>query len=60
MRTKEDILAGMLKLTTELLFDAEKSLFWDSLIGQGTKLLDVGCGDGSYLKSILFSEVMTT
>jgi ubiquinone/menaquinone biosynthesis C-methylase UbiE len=52
MRAKEDVLADMLKLTTELLYDAEKNLIWDSLIGEGTKLLDVGCGDGSYLNRI--------
>jgi len=52
MRTKEEILADMLTLTTSIMFDVEKELFWDSWMAQGTKLLDVGCGNGSYLNRI--------
>lgn len=52
MDTRADRLDRMLNVTADLFFDMEKSLFFRRFGEKGSTLLDIGCGNGTYLAGI--------
>ncbi|TMV50285.1 methyltransferase domain-containing protein [Paenibacillus mesophilus] len=52
MNTRADRLDRMLNVTAELFFGVENSLFFRRFGEKGTTLLDIGCGNGTYLACI--------
>ncbi|GAA3404639.1 class I SAM-dependent methyltransferase [Paenibacillus hodogayensis] len=51
--TRADRLGRMLNVTTELFIGRERELFWDGLLqGRSAKVLDIGCGNGTYLNQM--------
>ncbi|CAM2976150.1 class I SAM-dependent methyltransferase [Paenibacillus sediminis] len=52
MRTKTDVFDEMLIVTTELFFEIEKKLLYSSLHDKASNVLDIGCGNASYLAKL--------